>query len=412
MTGSARPDHQRVVVTGVGAVSAFGWGRELLWRGLVSGLTTVGRPQRFDVGGQRTDLASEVPEAPSSVSSRVAGWHRLSQADRFAVVSAGEAVAQAGIASLLPSAGLYFGGSTAGMAEGERFVRALLENAPRPPLQWTASQTLNNPGDAVARSLGIGGPVLSLSSACASGALAIGAAVAALRSGEVEVAVAGGSDSLCQLTYSGFNALRAVDSEPCRPFRRDRAGLSLGEGAAVLVLETREHASRRGARPLAELLGAGASCDAFHMTAPDPDGRGAAAAIVAALADAGLEPNAIDFVNAHGTGTPHNDAAEWQAMLTVFGARAGTVPVTSTKGAIGHLLGSAGAIEAVATVLCLSARTIHPTPGEGEVDPIAPVELVRRPRPIAAAARALSTNLAFGGANAALVLAGLPEALS
>jgi 3-oxoacyl-[acyl-carrier-protein] synthase II len=172
----------------------------------------------------------------------------------------------------------------------------------------------------------------------------------------------------------------------------------------VLVLEPLEAALARGARPLAILAGAGASCDAHHMTAPDPSGAGVAQALRRALDDAGTGPDEIDFVNAHGTGTPLNDAAEWQALVRVFGDRAGAVPVTSTKGAVGHLLGSAGAIEAVATLLCLRAGEVHPTPGAGDVDPACPADLVLgAPRALPGARAALSANFAFGGSNAALV---------
>jgi 3-oxoacyl-[acyl-carrier-protein] synthase II len=178
----------------------------------------------------------------------------------------------------------------------------------------------------------------------------------------------------------------------------------------VLVLERLEHARARGARPLAELLGAGASCDAHHMTAPDPRGQGAARAIRAALHDAALGPDAVTFVNAHGTGTPQNDTSEWHALLEVFGARAAALPLTSTKAAVGHLLGSAGALEAVATVQCLQHRSVHTTHGEGVIDPECSVDLVvDSPRELPEGAIALSTNLAFGGANAALLLGAMPE---
>ena len=181
--------------------------------------------------------------------------------------------------------------------------------------------------------------------------------------------------------------------------------MSIGEGAAVLVLETAASASARGARVLGWLLGAGASCDAHHMTSPDPQGAGITRAVVAALADAGLAASEIDFVNLHGTGTAHNDAAEAKMLHSVFGERLAGVPLTSSKGAVGHYLGAAGAIEAVATMLCLLHGEVHPTPGEGEVDPALGLDVVTgRPRPIPGARRALSTNLAFGGANAAVVL--------
>jgi 3-oxoacyl-[acyl-carrier-protein] synthase II len=297
------------------------------------------------------------------------------------------------------------------MLECEEYVRRLIGHSQgRPRLALLASQQVNGPGDAVARVLGARGPVHTVSSACSSGALAIGEALEALRSGLVEVAVAGGADSLCQLTYAGFNALRSLDERPCRPFRGDRSGLSIGEGAGVLILESLERANARGVPPLAEVLGAGCSCDAHHMTAPHPDGTGAAAAIQQALADAGLDPPAIDLINAHGTGTPLNDLSEAAAIRSVFGDRASTLPVTSSKGSVGHLLGSSGAIEAVATILDLIDGQVHPTPGGGTVDEEIPLTIVLDgATPLPSPAIAVSTSFAFGGANAAVVIAGVAD---
>jgi 3-oxoacyl-[acyl-carrier-protein] synthase II len=414
----AEPRDARVVVTGIGAVSGYGVGVAALWEGLAGGRTAIREVTRFDVERHRTRFASEVPgtvEPPGL-------FRGASLADRFALAATAEALAGAGLAEILgerrergapsdrcdPIIGVYFGCSTGGTWETERFYDGWTgERRHRTPLRLLLSQQTSAPGDTVARAVGATGPARTICSACASATLALGDALADLASGEVDVALAGGADALCQLTFAGFNSLRAVDPAACRPFRADREGMTIGEGAALLVLEREEDARARGARPLAWLLGAGASCDAHHMTAPDPSGQGVTRAIRAALADASVEPGRIDFVNAHGTGTPLNDAAEWAALAEVFGERAGRLPVTSTKGAVGHLLGSAGAIEAVATVLCLRERAVHPTPGGGEIDPQAPVDLVReRPRPIPAGAVALSTNFAFGGSNAALVLAG------
>jgi 3-oxoacyl-[acyl-carrier-protein] synthase II len=418
---------RRVVVTGVGAVSGFGWGVEALWQGLHAGATAIRPFSRFDAAGHRTRLAAEVPPAPAAPASATAhpagpaaarataGGRPLSLADRFALAAAGEALVAAGLGAALRTlpegaAGVFFGSSTGGMWESEGFLAGVFDGR-RGSLRAVASQQVNGPGDAVARGLGVTGPVQTVSSACASGALAIAAALASLRCGEVEIALAGGSDSLCQLTYAGFNSLRSVDEAPCRPFRAGRAGMSIGEGAAVLVLEPLERVLARGAVPLAELAGAGSACDAFHMTAPDPEGAGAAAAIVAALHDAGLGPEAIDFVNAHATGTPLNDAAEWRALVGVFGERSGRIPVTATKAAVGHLLGCSGAIEALVTVLSLARGELHPVPAvsavSSDVDPIdgaCPAALVTgRPLALPAARAALSTSLAFGGSNAALV---------
>ncbi len=393
-------------------VSGLGWGVAPFWAALRAGQTSLGPFARFDHSGHRTHVAAQVPAPPPGLAARYPRWSRLSQADRFALAAVDEALAQAGLPSFADPdrVGVFFGSSTGGMYEGELFFADLLARSERRPggssrthLALLASQPVSGPGDELARHLGVTGPVETLSSACSSATLALGAALDALRSGEVDLALAGGSDALCQLTYAGFNALRAVSESPCRPFRAGREGMSVGEGAAVLVLEPLARALARGAVPLAELAGAGASCDAHHMTAPDPSGRGAAAAVAAALSDAGMEPGEIDFINAHGTGTPLNDAAEWRAFERVFGERLKDLPLTATKAIVGHLLGSAGAIEAVATVLCLAAAEVHPTPGWGPVDPELPVRLVEgAPLPLAARA-AVSTNLAFGGSNAALV---------
>ncbi len=399
-TAAAR---RRVAVTGLGAVSGYGWGIKALWRGLLSGEPRLGPFDAFDHRRHRTHVAAQVPPPPT----HAGNGGRESAADRFALFAAGEAAAAAGLALPLggADAGVWFGSSTGGMLEAERFFARLLGERRGAAIGVLASQEVNGPGDAVARALGVTGPVQTISSACASGALAVGAAFEAVRTGEVEVAIAGGADSLCQLTYAGFNSLRAVAEGPCRPFRAGREGMSLGEGAAVLVLEPLERALARGAAPLAEVRGAGVSCDAHHMTAPEPEGTGAAAALAAALADAGLPPDGIGFVNAHGTGTPLNDVAEFRAMRRVFGPRAESLPLAATKGLLGHLLGTAGAIESVATVLCLARGAVHPVPADGALDPEAPVNLVvDRPRPTDAEA-AISTSLAFGGTNAALVFA-------
>ncbi|MEZ5313335.1 MAG: beta-ketoacyl-[acyl-carrier-protein] synthase family protein [Thermoanaerobaculia bacterium] len=409
MPPAERRTAPRIAVTGYGAVSGYGVGAATLWRGLASGQSAIRPVERFDVARYRTKFAAEVPEPPG------AGWsRRLSLADRFALAATEEALAQSGQPARFdgadaPFAGLYFGSSTGGMLESETIFAGLLAHpeaaAGSRRLAQLAAQPTSGPAEAVARAFRLAGPVETIASACASATLAFGNALDALRSGEVEVALVGGSDSFCRLTFAGFNSLRAVDALPCRPFRAEREGMTIGEGAAVLVLEPEERARRRGAEILGYVRGAGASCDAHHMTAPDPSGAGIRRAVTAALVDAGVDRDEIDFVNAHGTGTPHNDEAEAAMLRAIFGARLATVPVTSSKGALGHLLGSAGAIEALATLLCLAQRRIHPTPGGGSADPRFGVDLVVGSCRAADDARfALSTNLAFGGANAAVVL--------
>jgi 3-oxoacyl-[acyl-carrier-protein] synthase II len=396
----------RMAITGVGAVSGFGRGVEALRRGLDSGASAIRPITRFDVSGYRTRLAAEAPDR-----SATAGTDRLSLADRFALEAAGEAIAHAGLPPSFEAVpelrvGIYFGSSTGGMLESEEYFARLLA-APRRAARIAplSAQPTSAPADSVARAHGVTGPVMTIASACASATLAFGSALQALRDGDVDVALVGGSDCLCRLTYAGFNSLRAVDARACRPFRAEREGMSIGEGAAVLVLEPEERARARGAKILSYLRGAGAACDAYHMTAPDPEGAGIRRAVEAALADAGLDADAIDLVNAHGTGTPHNDAAEAKMLAAIFAGRAATLPLASTKGSLGHFLGSAGAIEAIATLLALAEGRVHATPGEGTTDPALGVDLVTgEARPVPGARFALSTNLAFGGANAAIVL--------
>jgi 3-oxoacyl-[acyl-carrier-protein] synthase II len=341
-------------------------------------------------------------------------WRQLSTSDRFALFSACEAAEQAGLSLPLDvgRAGVFFGSSTGGLIEAERYFEELVRHpGSRPPRALLASHLVGAPAEAVARHLGVQGPVETVSSACASGTLAIEQALRAVRASEVDLAVAGGADCLCLTTYSGFNSLRAVDERPCRPFRADRAGMSLGEGGAVLVLETLEHARARGAQPLAEVLGAGSTCDANHMTAPHPEGEWAALAVERALADADLKPDAIDFFNAHGTGTPLNDAAECACLQRIFGERARSIPIEATKGVVGHLLGAAGVVAAVSAILGLVDGEVHPTPGGGEVDPALDLDVVLDgPRSMPRMRTAVSASMGFGGANAAVVLGRWEEA--
>jgi 3-oxoacyl-[acyl-carrier-protein] synthase II len=240
--------------------------------------------------------------------------------------------------------------------------------------------------------------------ACSAGAMAIGCALDLVRRGRAQVALAGGAEPLSTLTLYGFQALRALSPEPCRPFDADRRGLSLGEGAAILVLEELGAARARGATILAELAGFGATADGHHMTAPAPDGEGAARATLAALADAGLAPTEIDYVNAHGTGTPHNDPAEAAALRRVFAGRTERLPVSSTKSQLGHTLAAAGALEAAATVLALGAGFVPATVTLLRPDPACELDHVAGSPRRAQLRAALSSSFGFGGNNAVLAL--------
>lgn len=396
----------RVIVSGVGAVTAAGWGVDALRVALTAGRSTIAPFSRFAHETQRTHIAGQVPPQPHD-SSRRARWSRLSNSDRFALFAALEAIEQSGLELPLSdrTIGVFFGSSTGGLFETETFYDDLVAGDRVPQRTLLASYQISAPAETVARHFGATGPVETISSACASGGLALEQALRSLRAFEVDIAVAGGADCLCATTYTGFNALRSVDERPCRPFRADRGGLSLGEGAGVLILEREEDAIARGAIPLAEILGAGASCDATHMTAPHPDGVWAAEAIRLALDDAGLDVDEVGYVNAHGSGTPLNDAAEYAALRLVFRDRTAQVPIEATKGVLGHLLGAAGSIEAVVATISLIGRRLHPLEGADPTDPALAVDLVRAiPRDVAGLRTALSLSLGFGGTNTAVVI--------
>jgi 3-oxoacyl-[acyl-carrier-protein] synthase II len=254
--------------------------------------------------------------------------------------------------------------------------------------------------------LGVLGPRVTVSTACSSGALAIVAAGDMVRRGDAPVALAVGADALCRLTYAGFDALQALDPEPCRPFDVARRGLSLGEGAAAFVLEGLDHARARGARVHALLLGSGTSADAHHVTAPHPESVGAIAAMGAALDAAGLSPDAIDYVNAHGSGTKHNDDAEVAALRAIFGARLQRLPVSSSKSQIGHCLAAAGALEAAISATALAEGLVPATVTLRTPDPAwSELDLVPAAGRRVTLGIAVSSSYGFGGHNVTLVLA-------
>jgi 3-oxoacyl-[acyl-carrier-protein] synthase II len=369
----------RTAVTGMGAVSGFGRGAEALWSALVEGRRAM-RP-REKLPGQLA-LFDELPlDAPE-------------RAAQMGQIAAEEAWADAG----RPPSGARLAvvvGTTLGGIGG--WLQTVRQNA-APGKGWTWA----GPAQSLARAFGAHGPVQAPSVACASGNVALGAALDLIRRGRADVVLAGGVDALHDFVVHGFGALKAADPEPCRPFDKTRRGLNLGEGAALLVVEAEPHARARGARIRAFLDGYGVSADAVHMTGPDREGRGAARAMAAALAEARLGPDEIQYVSAHGTATPFNDLMEAKALAQVFGAR--VPPVNSIKSAVGHTLGAAGALEALLCVRTLETGLVTPTPGLHEQDPEIHLDVVRdQPRRVEARA-VLSTSSGFGGTNAAIVL--------
>jgi 3-oxoacyl-[acyl-carrier-protein] synthase II len=397
----------RVLVTGLGTVNPLATSVGAFGAALRAGTCAIGPLTLFDTTGYRSRIAAEVPAVAPPASLPRALARRLSRADVFALLATAEALADSGLAGgAAPTRiGLVLGGTTGGMLRSEACVRArMLGHLGRYRHGALVGTPIASSADVVATHFGIAGPRLTLSTACSSSANALGIALDWLRLGRADAVVAGGTESLCATVFAGFNALHALSAEPCRPFDRRRSGLSLGEGAAVVVLEPAARARARGAHAHAELRAYGTSADAHHLTAPHPDGTGAALAMQRALARAELAPEAIDYINAHGTGTPLNDAVETAAIKRVFGPAARRLAVSSTKAAVGHTLGAAGAIEALATILALRDGFLPPTVTLEEPDEACDLDFVPgRSRP-AEIRWALSNSYGFGGNNTSLVL--------
>jgi 3-oxoacyl-[acyl-carrier-protein] synthase II len=394
----------RIAVTGLGIICSIGRNQEEVWRSIRESRAGIGKLTRFPRETFPTDIAAQVDvDLDSMLPIGRRESRRLSRTDLLAVIAAKEAIEQANASSSEPlpleRAIVSTGTSTGGLLEGEEFYfKRLVVGRRRAPASRVLQQPTSGPSDAVAGVFGLGGGVVSNATACASAGAAIGMAADYLRSGHAGVALAGGSDALCRLTYSGFNVLQAVDPKPCTPFGAGRKGITLGEGAAYLVLERWDDAVARGATILAEMSSYGASCDAHHPTAPAEDGRGAEAAIRTALRASGLP--AVDYINAHGTGTLLNDSSETRAIQAAVG---NGVPVSSTKSYFGHTLGAAGGVEAVISVLALLHQTAPPTLRLAEAAADCSLDYVpHTPRPMAMAS-VLSNTFGFGGSNVSLL---------
>jgi 3-oxoacyl-[acyl-carrier-protein] synthase II len=401
---------RRVAVTGIGMISAVGAGREETWAALVAGTCGIAPLTAFDPAGYRSRCAAEVRGADLSSLSRLER-RRYSRSDQFAILAAAEALKDAGLLDGgldRQRVSVALGAGTGDLFRNEDYYFTLLqrgiEHAKPTHIFHHFSST---PTDVVASRFGLEGPRGCFVSACSSSTIAIGQCADAIRLGEVDAAVCGGADTLSRLTFSGFNALRLMDPEPCRPFDAGRNGMNIGEGAAVLVLEEMERARARGARVYAELAGYALSCEAHHATAPEPDGHAIAAMIGAALEDAEIDASAVDHVNAHGTATVQNDRAEARGFRAVLGDRVARVPVTSIKSMVGHCLGAAGAIEAAATALTIARGVVPPTIHHERTDPECPVDVVSNEARELRVTCAVSVSLAFGGNDSALVLTAL-----
>jgi len=392
-----------VLVTGLGVVSPFNpdGDRECFWESVCAGETAVGAIRSFDASSYPCRVAAEVPRDLLH-GGRAANDPALRMAER----AFERALEHAGIAAGMTAprrAGIIVGTVLGGTTSGERYLRARAADAPG-AIEALAQYPLRAAAAALAEKAGFTGPILTVSTACASGTDAIGLAYRRIASGSADVMVAGGVDAVCELAFSGFCALKALTSDRVRPFSRNRTGLALGEGAAFLVLEREGSARRRAATPVGVIAGYAARADAFHLTAPHRDGRGLAAAVKAALQDGAIGADEIDYISAHGTGTPYNDRMETQAVKVALGARARRVPISSVKGALGHAFGAAGAIEAAVCLLAIRDGIVPPTANLEEPDPECDLDCVPMRARELTVRTALSLSAGFGGQNAALLI--------
>jgi 3-oxoacyl-[acyl-carrier-protein] synthase II len=394
----------RIAVTGVGIVSALGPDASTTFRRLAGAERGFRQVTLFDVAGQRSELAAEITELRvQDVAPRgeAAAWSR---SDALAVLAARDALGSAGLQAGSGPLALAIGGTTGGMYEAEA---ALLASAHSEVSEVAARRLVSYPlsasADRLAETLGPFERVVTLCSACSSGANAIMQAIAWLRLGHAARVLACGTDALSRLTFVGFNALGATDPAACRPFDAARAGLTLGEGAGFVVLELEPDAVRRGATVLAWLTGWAGGAEAHHITNPEPSGHRATQLLRQALDRAGLLPQDVDYVNAHGTGTLHNDAMEAGALSAALQADIERVWVSSSKGQLGHTLGAAGAIEAALTVLAIHREIAPPTGGLTEPDPRLPLRYVRDRAERVQIRAALSNSFGFGGSDTVLL---------
>lgn len=421
----ARPD---VVVTGLGAVTPYGVGVDAFWDGLVAGRPTARRISRFDTTGFAVEIACEIPDFDPVAHLPRRVVRQLDPFAQYALVAAEEALAGAGLLAGSSDGGVHVpvdgadpervgaivASGTGGIQEMEEQHERLRTGGPdrvRPyaPVALPANMASGQ----IAIRHGLRGPSYAVVSACASAGDAIGTGLDLIRSGRADVVVAGGAEAaITPLMIAGFGAAGALsrrNDEPeraSRPFDVDRDGFVVGEGAGVLVLERAEHAAARGAGALGRLAGYGVSNDAHHVTRPAPGGEGAVAALHLALADAGAAPTDVDHVNAHGTSTQANDVAEAAAVRTVFGDHTDCITVTSTKSAVGHLLGAAGGVEAIATVRALGAALVPASQNLDRRDPRCAIDVVHGAARRQRIRMALSSSFGFGGHNAVLVFSG------
>lgn len=401
----------RTVVTGIGIVSPVGLTRDSTWQNLLRGVSGIDHISSFDPEELETTIAGEVKGFEPTEYMTRKDARRMDRFSQLAVAASREAIDQADMDSADERVSVMVASGIGGIITLSEQIGVMSRRGPRRVSPFLVPMMLPDMASGhVSMSIGATGPNYSTVSACASGGDAIGQAQLLLNAGAADIVVAGGAEAaICQIGLAGFNSVKALsrrNDEPqkaSRPFDALRDGFVLGEGAAVLVLETLESAHERGAQPIAEMAGYGSTSDAHHITQPHPEGEGAARAMDLALADAGLQPEDLDYVNAHGTSTPLNDRSETLAMKKVFGDEAYRIPTSSTKSMTGHLLGASGALEAAIAVLAIVNAAAPPTINLEEPDPDCDLDYVPHIARRGRIRTAMSNSFGFGGHNASLI---------
>jgi 3-oxoacyl-[acyl-carrier-protein] synthase II len=397
---------KRVVITGLGVVSAVGNSVPEFWNSLIEGRDGTREITVFDPSPYRIKIAAEVSGLDPEGHFTKKEIRRLSRCDQFGLV----AFREAWHSSRLDQdpvdksrVGVVLGAGSGGILSVEKYFREFYLGSKRPSPSLLISYSLATTTDHIAVESELKGPRSTTATVCSSSSASLGVAYEMIQVGLADVMVSGGSDSLCEVSFSGFSSLKLVDPESCKPFDKRRQGLIIGEGAGILILEELEHARKRKAPVYSEFLGYGICADAYHLTSPEPNGEGVERVIRMAMTHAGISPEEVDTINAHGTATPFNDIAETRGIKKVFGERAKKIPISGIKSMVGHCLGSAGGIEAVATVLTLKDGVIPPTVHYEVPDPLCDLNYTPNQSLRKDVRVAISNSFAFGGNNVCLV---------
>ena len=400
---------KRIVITGLGTLNSIANNVADFAVALKTGVCGINELDLFDTADFRTHKGGQIKNfiARNYIPQK---WpiKRMSRADMISFAATLEALSDAGLYplpdSLKEEMGVAIGGGSGGLLEAESFYMDLLrKGSPKARFSKLSTIYCASSADLIASGFGLSGPKTTFMTACSAGATALGYARDLIVSGQASIMLAGGVEPMCRITYAAFNALQSVDQNVCRPFDKNRDGLSLGEAAAIMVLEPLDAAINRGAKIYGELLGYGVTCDSFHMTSPDEKASGAVRSMQTALKDSGLTTNDIDYINAHGTATAVNDVTETRAIKELFGKRAYSIPVSSTKSMHAHTLGAAGALEGIVSLLALLHGFVPPTINYQDSDPLCDLDYVTSGARKANLHIVLSNSFAFGGNNTTVI---------